>query len=270
MLLLDGKEIPIRTFTDGTLDLRVDVEKRFDAPRSATLTWRFENDVETVALLFLTRHLQEHGVNDVDLVMPYIPNARMDRVKTDADVFTLKYFAELINGLHFRSVHVLDPHSAVSAGLIDRIVIQDAGEYIAEAARRIGDETLTLFFPDEGAMKRYSELCDLPFAYGEKNRDWETREIRGLTVCGDPANVSGHTILMVDDICSSGRTLHYAAQKLKVLGAGKIYLYVSHCENIVAESALLHSGLVEKIFTTRSFLKLEHSKFEILETYTEV
>ncbi len=270
MLYLNGVEISLKHFTDGTLDLRVDVPKDHSRNRSAVITWIFDNDVETMALVFLTRHLQEHGVNDIDLVMPYIPNARMDRTKTDADVFTLKYFAELINGLRFRSVQVLDPHSSVSEALIDRIVIKNAREYILEAVRRIDDNNLMLFFPDEGAMKRYSEMTELPFAYGMKNRDWETREIRGLTVCGPVESVPGKSILMVDDICSSGRTLHYAATKLKELGAGKIYLYVSHCENIVTESELLHSDMVERVFTTRSFLKLDHPKFEILETFTEV
>ena len=270
MLQLNGVEILLKHFTDKTLDLRVDVMREFKSERSAVITWRFENDVETVALIFLTRHLQEHGIKNIDLVMPYIPNARMDRVKTDADVFTLKYFAEVINGLRFRSVHVLDPHSAVSEALIDRIVIKDAKDNILEAVRRIDDKDLMLFFPDEGAMKRYSEMCDLPFAYGEKNRDWETREIRGMTVRGDVEKIAGRSVLMVDDICSSGRTLHYAAKKLKELGAGKIYLYVSHCENIVAESELLHSQMVERVFTTRSFLKLDHPKFEILESFTEV
>ena len=270
MLYLNGTEIALNHFTDGTIDLRVDVPREYASERSAVLTWIYENDTETVSLIFLARHLQEHGVRNIDLRMPYIPNARMDRVKTDADVFTLKYFAELINALHFRSVRVLDPHSSVSAALLDRIVIESAQDNIREAIRRIADDSLMLFFPDEGAMKRYSEMSELPFAYGEKNRDWETREIRGLSVCGDLEKIPGKSILMVDDICSSGRTLHYAAQKLKALGAGKIYLYVSHCENIVTESALLHSDLVERVYTTRSFLKLDHPKFEILETFTEV
>ncbi|MCR5781154.1 MAG: ribose-phosphate pyrophosphokinase [Clostridia bacterium] len=270
MLRLNDAEIPLKHFTDGTPDLRVDVPRDHGSERSAVITWLFENDAETVALIFLTRHLQEHGIRDIDLVMPYIPNARMDRVKTDADVFTLKYFAEVINALHFRSVRVLDPHSAVSEALIDRIVIKTAKDYILEAVRRINDKDLMLFFPDEGAMKRYSDMCDIPFAYGQKNRDWETREIRGLTVCGDVGKIAGKSILMVDDICSSGRTLHYSAKKLKELGAGKIFLYVSHCENIVTESELLHSEMVERVFTTRSFLKLEHSKFEILDSFTEV
>ena len=257
MILLNGKEIKPYYFTDGTFDLKLDISREYTCERSAVLTWIFENNAETVELYFITRHLQEHGIGNIDLVMPYIPNARQDRVKTDSDVFTLKYFAELINGMRFRCVSVFDPHSAVSEALIDRIIINDAKKNIVEAVKRIGDDNLILFFPDEGAMKRYSEMTEFSFIYGEKKR--------GMNICGDLEGMAGKSILMVDDICSSGRTLHYAAKKLKEAGVGKIYLYVSHCENIVTESELLKSDIVEKIYTTRSFLRFDHKKFEILE-----
>ncbi len=67
------------------------------------------------AILFLTKHLKNLGYN-VSLDMPYIPNARQDRVKGENDVFTLKYFAEFINSLDFDRVFVLDPRSNVSGG----------------------------------------------------------------------------------------------------------------------------------------------------------
>ena len=46
--------------------------------------------------------------------MPYIPNARKDRAHREKDVFTLKYFANIINSLNFDNVYVLNPHSNVS------------------------------------------------------------------------------------------------------------------------------------------------------------
>ena len=49
--------------------------------------------------------------------MPYIPNARQDRVKGPEDVFTLKYFANVINALGFRTVTVLDPHVKAIYGI---------------------------------------------------------------------------------------------------------------------------------------------------------
>ena len=52
---------------------------------------------------------------------------------------------------------------------------------------------------------------------------------------------------------------------LKALGAEKIYLYISHCENSILEGELLESGLIEKVFTTNSIFTKKHEKIEILE-----
>ena len=265
MILLNGKQVVLDHFTDGTLSIKETVPREYGTSRSATLTWTYENDEETVALYFLTRHLQEHGVEDVKLVMPYIPNARKDRCRTDADVFTLKYFAELLNSLHFTSVTVLDPHSMVSEALIDRLVIKTAGENIKEALSRIGREDTILFFPDEGAMKRYFAMTDRPYVFGMKKRDFETRQILEMQVMGTAKELTGKTVLMVDDICSSGNTLLYAAEQLKEKGVGDLFLYVSHCENIALQSKLVTTDIVKRIYTTGSFLRETHEKIEILD-----
>ena len=265
MILLNGKQVVLDHFSDGTLSIKESVPREYGNGRSATLTWTFENDEETVALYFLTRHLQEHGVEDVRLVMPYIPNARKDRCRTDADVFTLKYFAELLNSLRFTSVTVLDPHSMVSEALIDRLVVRTARENIAAALEKIGREDTVLFFPDEGAMKRYAAMTERPYVFGMKKRDPATRQILEMQVMGTVKELTGKPILMVDDICSSGKTLLYAAGQLKDKGVGDIYLYVSHCENIALQSPLVTTDLVKRIYTTGSFLRETHPKIVILD-----
>ena len=147
MLKLDGKEINIGSFPDGTMLLK----EKVIIDRTAKIEWYYENDREFVALIFLTKHLRAHEVSDVHLFMPYIPNARQDRVKTNEDVFTLKYFAEVINDLAFDSVTVLDPHSSVSEALISRIVIKNPKEYVQAVLTRIQQdegETPLMFYPD--------------------------------------------------------------------------------------------------------------------------
>lgn len=68
--------------------------------------------------------------------MPYIPHARMDRVQELEDVFTLKYFCQVINSLHFDKVIVRDAHSNVSLALLDRVIdLSPVGE-IKEAIKR--------------------------------------------------------------------------------------------------------------------------------------
>ena len=264
MIKLNGKPVEINKFPDGTLLIK---EKPSDD--KALVTWRFENNEELVALIYITHHLRAHGVRRIHLFMPYIPNARQDRVKTDEDVFTLKYFAWVINSLNFDKVIVLDPHSSVSEALIDRIEVMSPAELIKEVYDKVhtdGEEML-MFYPDEGAMKRYSGMISAPYAFGIKERDWATGKIKGLSVHdGDSGwNVAGKTVLIVDDISSRGGTFYHSAKKLKELGAAKVFLYVTHCENTILEGEVLTSGLIEKVYTTDSLFTQTHEKIEVIE-----
>lgn len=268
MLKVNGKQVELGHFPDGTLLIKEDVPKEYSGGRSAAITWKFENNEELLALVFLARHLKEHGVETIHLHMPYIPNARQDRVKTDEDVFTLKYFAGIINSLGFASVTVLDPHSSVSEALIDRIVIKTPKELIAQVVEKIGADNLMVFYPDEGAMKRYSAMAEIPFAFGIKKRDWATGQIKGLDAAGETDRIAGSKVLIIDDICSRGGTFYYSAKRLKELGAGEIYLYVSHCENTILQGEVLTSGLIEKVFTTDSLLTETHERIEVLRFET--
>jgi len=267
MLEFNGKEVDLGRFPDGTLHLKPDEWQMLESSQEVrpAITWRYENDAELFALCSIARHVQKY-CPVVDLFMPYIPNARMDRVKNSGDVLTLKHFAEIINLLGFGEVSVLDPHSTVSEALIERIVCISPRFYINLALNEINksyedsDVGLLMFYPDEGAMKRYSEMIDLPYAFGVKKRDWKTRKILRLKVVNKENLVPGQSVLIVDDICSTGDTLYYSAKALKELGVGDIFLYVTHCENTVLKGRLLDSGLIEKIFTTDSICTAEHEK----------
>ena len=72
-------------------------------------------------------------------------------------------------------------------------------------------------------------------------------------------------MLIIDDISSRGGTFYHSAKKLKELGADKVFLYVTHCENTILEGEVLTSGLIEKVFTTSSLLTKKHEKIEVIE-----
>lgn len=255
MIRVNNKEIDMRHFPDGTMLIKYLADLEY-----ATITWLYDSDEECMGVYFLTKHLHTHGVKRIDLFMPYIPNARMDRVKNPDEVFTLKYFAEFINGLEFGSVEVLDPHSNVSAALIDNISIIEPMDIVSNLLENVNaDGNTVLFFPDEGAMKRYSHIasaCDVPYVFGMKKRDWRTGEILGLNVLGETDIVSGKNILIVDDICSRGGTFLHSAKALKAMGATNIDLYVSHLENYVWEGEMITSGLIRTLYTTNSIYRL--------------
>lgn len=264
MIKVNGKIVEVNKFPDGTLLIKENVD--YDR---ALITWVFENNEELVSLIFLTNHLRSHGVHTIGLFMPYIPNARQDRVKNPEDVFTLKYFSNVINSLGFWKVTVLDPHSSVSEALIENIDIMSPEMFIKSAFYKVidmCDDNTMLFYPDEGAMKRYSGMIKHKYAFGIKERDWSTGKIKGLNAAGDIQDIHGKNILIVDDICSRGGTFYHSAKKLKELGANKIFLYVTHCENTIFEGELLDGDLIERVFTTDSIpRKTTHRKIEVFE-----
>lgn len=266
-----------RRFPDGSLSLKLPPIDNILEPH---VSWYYEGDSELFTLICLRKHYADR---EMTLHMPYCPHARMDRVKEQSDVFTLKYFCEIINSLNFKMVSVNDVHSNVATALLDRVVNISPDKDIEYAIKSIPIEICLvedvmdfmggykklysgmLFFPDEGAMKRYSGMFDLPYAYGIKKRNWETGKIEGLDVIGDTSSIAGKDILIVDDICSKGGTFLRSAKKLKELGARKIYLYVTHCENTILEGELLTSGLIEKVFTTDSIFTKNHEKIEVIK-----
>ena len=259
MIIVNGEKISETLYPDGTPSIRMSPAPQFSEDdhggKGGTIDWYYEDMRELFYVLSISRWMKDNGTHDVILKMPYIPTARMDRVKDPGDIHFLKYFCEIINNAGFRKVIVMDPHSHVSEGLIDRVEVLTPKAYVQAALARIqrdGTKIDSYFFPDEGAMKRYTDILkDKPFSFGIKTRDWKTGEIQGITIMNENHAV-GKNILIVDDICSAGGTFYFSAKSLKEHGAGKIYLYISHCENTLANNLDRLDGLIEKVYTTDS------------------
>lgn len=246
-----GYDTQIGSFPDKTHIIRMNrkpIKGEYDASAPVYVNWEYESDEELASLVFITRHLQEEGNKNIELIMPYIPNARFDRVNNPDEVFTLKYFAEIINNLHFTKVRVLDAHSNVSLALINNVIQTDVIYFIAKAIDAFKPDVL--FMPDEGAHKRYSTLVDMPSTFGIKTRDWRTGDIKDYNLA-EPDLVKGKRVLIIDDISSRGGTFYYAGQLLHQHGASNIGLYVSHCEETIKDGYVLNpdKSHIEQVYT---------------------
>lgn len=264
MILVNGRQIEFTQFPDGTTSFRFDPESENWFDESTAIVWKYDGDHECILMWHLIHHVRSVVGQDafVQLVMPYIPNARMDRVKKSDEVFTLKWFAEFINALMFDKVTVFDPHSNVAPALINNVHIAQPDKHIWKVITAIGGNLL-LCYPDEGAAKRYSELLDAEYIFCIKHRDWRTGKIERLELT-TPEKVSGRNVLIVDDICSRGGTFTHTARALRNAGAEDIYLYVSHCENTISDGLVLTDGLIRHVFTTDSIYRGEHENITII------
>lgn len=271
MIKVNGIIISQNRFPDGTLALQGTFPKYHgDEDESVNwIEWLYESDAEMFTLMCVVDILRRNNCKHIKLQLPYVPHARMDRIKHLDENFSLKVFCEWLNGLNFEAVHVYNVHSTVSEALINNIVSELPEYDVRDVIEMYKPDVI--FFPDEGACKRYSDMkiikdINLPIAFGIKKRDWKSGKILGLDVIGGDI-VKDKRVLIVDDLSSQGGTFKFSAIKLKELGAKDVGLYVSHCEDTIQKGELLTTDLISKIYTTNSILHIKHEKIHVINRF---
>lgn len=294
MITVNGIEIVRKTFPDGSLCL-LDLNNSLLNPnKNYEIVWLYEGDYEIFTLICIVKHLRSKMCNNAsfNLTMPYVVNSRLDRTHSDNEVFTLKYFAEIINDLKFNKVVIVDPHSIVSEALINNVCVLRPHNIISnviDKMRSLNDfevdkqylnliRDLVIYFPDDGAYKRYKDMpCFKNFncIYGKKERDWETGKILGIEIYDKNGSkltneIQNCDVLMVDDIISYGGTLAYSADKLKEMGAAHISAYATHVENSVLDEEkgtllkMYKDKIIDTVYTTNSIYHGNHPMVNVI------
>lgn len=222
---------------------------------SVVVTQRIQSSDDLMELIIGTpiikRQLSHCNVR-IELVIPYFPYARQDRITDSHGAFSLKTAANLINELKYSEVTAFDPHSDITKALVDNFNAVSATDIIRRF-QSLQDtlKSKTLVAPDAGAYKKVANLSQdlrVPFIAASKKRDPVTGKLSGFSV---PDGVP-EEVLIVDDICDGGGTFVGLAQELRKKGAKKIDLYVTH--GIFSKGLDPFKGLIDNIFTTNTFL----------------
>ena len=268
MIKLNDNVIEQGRFPDGTLALNVHSSLMDDMMFEQVITWLYDGDDEMFTIMSLVDMLKRNGHSRYILHMPYLPNARMDRIKSNNENFALKVFCNWLNSLGFAKVYVENVHSNVSNALVDNMIVM-LPEHDVKLIANLYDFDV-IFFPDEGACKRYKDMEAIkmlgrPIAFGIKNRDWKTGEIISLDVMG--TDVKDKRVLIIDDICSKGFTFYYAGQKLRDLGASDVRLYITHCEDNIQNGEILKTDVISKVYTTDSICHIEDEKMAFVRKF---
>ncbi|MES9681740.1 ribose-phosphate pyrophosphokinase [Gottfriedia acidiceleris] len=227
--------------------------------------WKYESDEDLFKLMLVKNFLDDATGKPAILDISYMPYSRMDR-RMGADVFTLKYVCNFINSLKFKMIYVHEAHSDVTAALLDNCIALEDGEYLFKLVSEkieFDKEKDYVFFPDAGAQKRYGKL-DVPNQLvGFKKRNVKDGKINSLHVVGEME--PGSRVVILDDLSSRGGTFMMGATKLKELGAGDIFLAVTHCEDTIFNGDIPESDLIKKVYTSDSIInESTHEKVEII------
>lgn len=254
---LDGSEIEFQNFTFSGGEPHIKINADFDMQTAITITHRL-NSFNNLGLLCLAVDaLKRMDAKISNLVIPYFPSARQDRVMVKGEPLSVKVYADIVNNLGFEKVIVLDTHSEVTPALINNCVAVSNHNFIKQVIEKTS-KNIKLISPDGGALKKIYKVSEflggVEVVECSKNRDVKTGKLTGFKVYAD--NLSGEDCLIVDDICDGGGTFIGLADELKKKNAGKLYLAVTH--GIFSKGFDELANSFTHIFTTNSFKELNH------------
>lgn len=238
-LTFSGGEEHIRLKWNGSTKASVRIEARLWAGR------------EVLQLLMITDALRRHGFGEIDLVMPYVPYARQDRVCNLGEALSIKVFCDLINAQGYRNVEIWDAHSDVTPALLHRCKNVEQWEFATF------DPVLScvVVAPDAGAEKKAGKVADKLGCYQlnfSKIRDVSTGAVTGVQMNNWSAHFRNFTKYIVDDICDGGRTFIEVAKKLKEKDPDKkVYLYVTH--GIFSKGLEALKPYIDHVYTANIF-----------------
>lgn len=203
--------------------------------------------------MFLVDAMTERGIAPPELILPFVPGARQDRLNPEGDyLFTIKSIAKLINDRNFPVVKILDPHSEVTPALIDRCKVYSPAYILAG---RFPTGTWSgVVSPDAGSEKRanlVAHALGLEVVYGWKQRDLATGGLKGFGLQHLEDRFKDKPLLVVDDICDGGGTFVGLAEQIAAQGA-KADLYVTH--GIFAKGVKVLAEFYGRIITTDSVI----------------
>lgn len=236
---LNGVEIKVNKFIFSGGEPHVKIQEfgySSEIDNKLTITTRINNMNDFIILSLLKDAVDRNYSFDwVEVIIPYFPGARQDRVCNSGEPLTVKVFANMINSMNFNRVTIFDPHSDVTPAVIKNCKLGDYQTFIHNIiTNNLKEDNLLknylLIAPDAGSEKKVNKLgryLNLDVIHCSKNRDTKTGKILDFSV-NNVLRFDKETCYIVDDICDGGGTFIGLAKKLKQMGAGKIILIVSH------------------------------------------
>jgi ribose-phosphate pyrophosphokinase len=253
---ISGEEIQFESFTFSGGEPHIKINSNIDRTKKVTITHRLNSFNDLGLLCLAVDALKRMDIKLDQLVIPYFPASRQDRVMVEGEPLSVKVYAEIINALKFNKVIIFDPHSDVTPAVLKNCKVVENHHFIAQVIHKIGKE-VKLIAPDAGSMKKIYKLSH--FLGGKqviecgKNRDVNTGKLAGFKVYTD--DLKHEDCLIVDDICDGGGTFIGLADELKKKNAGKLYLAVSHG---IFSKGFEDLKCFDQIFTTDSIKNIEH------------
>lgn len=249
-----------RIFEDGELKVRPLVGVR---NKDVYVVQSLQGDAERSVhdklcrLLFFVGAVKDASAARVTVVAPYLAYARKDRRTKPRDPVSIRYLAAMMEAVGVDRVVTMDVHNQAAFENAFRCrtePLEARKLFVAHLVPLVGQGALAVVSPDVGGVKRAEHLRDslehalgraVGLAFMEKTRSGGV--VGGGTLVGD---VKGRTVVILDDLISTGTTMMRAASACRAAGGGPVLAVATHGVFVGGAPTVVASPLFDGVVVT--------------------
>jgi len=163
-------------------------------------------------------------------VIPYLGYSRQDKQHRVGEPISARVIAKFIEVSKFKEVIVVDLHNDAIVGFFQIPVLHiSALPVLVDAVKKLNIVDPVVVSPDVGGVRRarnFAYALDANLVVMEKKRFIDRHDTsENFQIIGD---VSGKTVIINDDIISTGGTIVHGAEALRQAGAASVIVCASH------------------------------------------
>jgi ribose-phosphate pyrophosphokinase len=248
------EKVPVtyKTFPDGENYIRLEGNVQ-DEYMVIVQTTCAPQDNRLMQLAFMAAAAKRNNARKVTAIVPYLAYARQDKIFLAGENVSIETVAQMLKAAGVDALVTVNIHAESTLSRFPfPAKTLSAIPLLAEYFVQKGCKKAFALAPDKGAMyiaQQAQNVLQGEAGHLEKQRDRYTGQ---TSQTGKGLNVKGQTVIIFDDIISTGGTIVGAAKILRELGAAHVYTACVHGLLIGdAEKRILAAG-VEEIVATDS------------------
>ena len=229
ILGVEAVQMSYKVFPDGESYVRFDGSVEGETVAIVQSTYP-PQDKHLMELCLLADTAKDLGAEKVIAVVPYLAYARQDKRFMPGEAVSIRTVGRLLRASGVDKLITVDAHSdealkALGIEAVNVSAIDLLARYMVEEKGLGGAFALA---PDRGALslaERASRTLGDGFGWLHKERSRITGEVK---VEEKALDVSGRTVIIFDDMISTGGTVIAALDVLKKQGASRVYAACTH------------------------------------------
>ncbi|HDQ73968.1 MAG TPA: ribose-phosphate diphosphokinase [Chloroflexi bacterium] len=201
-------------------------------------------------LLLMIDAFRRASVHAINVIVPYYPYARQDRMAQGREAISARVVARMIQQMGADRVVYVDIHAQATQGFFD-IPVDPLTALPVMSSYFHGErfENAAVVSPDVGRAwlaNRYAKQLNLPLVVMYKRRTGDG-EVQVKEIAGD---IAGKTAILIDDVIASGSVLTQLPELIRAGAKPPIYLAITHPVLLPPALERLNTDIIAELVVT--------------------